>query len=108
MVYVDDYPGRVGGMRMTRMAAKSEAELDRMAVAVGLHIVWKHRCQRTVYYNLSKAKHNKAVDLGAVPITAAEMRRKFFSGEENMKLATELQYARQALAKQSESGETIQ
>ena len=79
MIYVDDYPGRVKGMKMSRMTGTSEQELDAMAEAVGLQRCDQYRTSnRTTYYNVSMAKRQLAIDLGAVPITAVEMNEKFF------------------------------
>lgn len=67
-----------GRMIMCHMVADTEAELDKMADAIGVARKWKQLPKRgngvgsLVHYDIAKSKRALAIKLGAVPLDEME------------------------------------
>lgn len=72
-VYIDDAYLRFRRCIMCHMTADTEAELHEMAQKVDLRRSWYQYGGRHPHYDISKAKRAKAVELGAVEVTARQM-----------------------------------
>lgn len=70
-VYVDDYRARYGRLVLSHMMADTDAELEGMARALGLDPSWKHGD----HYDVCQSKKRRAIELGAVAVTAREIVR---------------------------------
>lgn len=72
-VYVDDmykYPmGQFRRMKMSHMIADDEQELHYMAAAIGVARKW----YQGDHYDICMSMRDKAISLGAVPITLKEL-----------------------------------
>jgi hypothetical protein len=72
-VYIDDmyqYPmGQFGRMKMSHMIADTEKELHAMAAAIGIARRWYQRD----HYDVLMAYREKAIKLGATPITLRQL-----------------------------------
>lgn len=74
MVYVDDFEGRFRGTTMSHMMADTEAELDEMAVAIGLKVQWKQKHpSRLPHYDVTSTKKRMAVRRGAMEVSVREL-----------------------------------
>ena len=78
-VYVDNYRQKWGRLIMSHMMADTEAELDAMALAVGLRLTWKQpaKGKRPPHFDLCESKRRQAIHLGAVPISCFDLVKKF-------------------------------
>ena len=72
-VYVDDMfrvpMGRFGRMKMSHMIADTEDELHTMAAKIGVARRW----YQGDHYDVSMAMREKAIALGAVPVTMRQL-----------------------------------
>lgn len=73
-VYVDDMylhdMGRFGRMKMSHMVADTSAELLDMARRIGVQTRWlQHGGESGEHFDIAMVKRERALDLGAVPIT---------------------------------------
>ena len=72
-VYVDDMyktkMGQYGRMKMSHMIADTEPELHAMAAQIGVARKW----YQGDHYDICKAKREKAIALGAKPVTMREL-----------------------------------
>ncbi len=73
-VYVDDARLPFGRMLMSHMLATTETELHCMAGAIGLRRQWFQQHSRP-HYDVSQAKREAAIHLGAIPVTQREIVR---------------------------------
>ena len=75
-VYVDDAYIPYRRMVMCHMIADTEAELHKMAAAIGMRREWFQNT-RIPHYDVCKSRRQKAVELGAVEVTGRELIQKF-------------------------------
>ena len=78
MVYVDDlcvWPNARGIFRAgsCHMAADTLEELHAMAAALGMPQRWFQNHPRHPHYDLVKSKRDRAIALGATPISSREL-----------------------------------
>jgi len=73
-VYVDNLYQEYRGMTMCHMMADTQAELLEMADSIGLQHKWI-QCPNTIreHFDVSLSKRQKAIELGAQPITKREL-----------------------------------
>jgi hypothetical protein len=73
-VYVDDMFATYGRMKMCHMIADSSAELHAMAQKIGMARRWvQHEGKPSEHYDVCKEKRDRAIRLGAFPITTREV-----------------------------------
>lgn len=69
-VYVDDMFAIYGRMKMCHMVADSSAELHAMAQKIGVARRWvQHEGKPSEHYDVCKEKRDRAIRLGALPIS---------------------------------------
>ena len=73
-VYVDDYAGKLGRMKMCHMLATSPAELFAMAAAIGMRREW-FQPQSYPHFDVAKGRRADAIRQGAVEIGARDLVR---------------------------------
>jgi hypothetical protein len=80
-IYVDNFRIPYRGSCYSHLTADTEAELHEFAEKLGLQRRWyqarckSKACTRCIHwhYDISDAKRNKAIELGAKPLTLTEM-----------------------------------
>ena len=70
---MDDYRAPFGRMAMCHMKADTEDELHAMAALIGVARRW----YQGDHYDVCQSKRAKAIQLGAVPVTARELVTRF-------------------------------
>jgi signal recognition particle subunit SEC65 len=72
MVYVDDYAGPYGTMKMSHMIADTETELHEMAQKIGLKREW-FQPRSFPHYDVCKTKRTMALKAGAKSLNIRQL-----------------------------------
>ncbi len=73
-VYVDDYFAPFGRMKMCHMVADTHSELVGMAWRIGVDTKFiQHPWTSQEHFDICLSKRNKAIALGAIPITFMQL-----------------------------------
>lgn len=73
-VYVDDMAAGFFNMIMCHMVADTEAELEEMAIKIGMNTRWwQYKGTRKTHFDICKSKRALAVRYGAIPVTCHEL-----------------------------------